>query len=53
MDLTKLNVVELNAQEKQNVDGGFLPAIIGGLVLYGIISAIEHPGAFVEGLKGN
>lgn len=38
MNLEKMNLVELNAQEVQEVDGGFWQAIAGALAL----SAIDH-----------
>ena len=53
MNLEKLNLVELNAQEVQETEGGFWGEVGAGLLLYGILSAIEYPDAFLNGLKGN
>ena len=38
MNLEKLNVVELDAQEKLSVDGGILPALLyGGALLVEVV----------------
>ncbi len=41
MNLDNLNLVELNAQEVQEVDGGFILQLM-----------IEHPGAVMEFVGG-
>jgi lactobin A/cerein 7B family class IIb bacteriocin len=33
MNLENLNLVELNAQEVQEVDGGFVPIVVWGVVI--------------------
>ena len=53
MSLENLNLVELDAQEVQETEGGFWGEVGAGLLLYGILSAIEYPDAFLNGLKGN
>ena len=53
MNLEKLNLVELNTQELKETEGGFWGEVGAGLLLYGILSAIEYPDAFLNGLKGN
>lgn len=53
MNLEKLNLVELNAQEVKAVDGGFLPAIAIG-ICWGIMlcsSAVAAGIAQANGLK--
>jgi hypothetical protein len=52
MNLNSLNLVELNAQEVQEVDGGFWGEVAGGVLLYGIVSAIDYPDSFIDGLLG-
>ena len=45
MCLENLNLVELNAQEVQEVEGGFLPLLIIGvaLLLTGCVPCKDHP----------
>jgi lactobin A/cerein 7B family class IIb bacteriocin len=33
MNLQNLNLVELNAQEVENTDGGFFPIVVWGIVI--------------------
>lgn len=42
MNLENLNLVELNAQETQEIDGGIWPEVFVGVVLAGIVS--DWPG---------
>ena len=42
MSLENLNLVELNAQEVQSVDGGFIPLIVAA-VSYFCIESITNP----------
>ena len=37
-NLAELGVQELNAAEMKNTDGGFIPILLAGLVLYGSIA---------------
>ncbi len=53
MNLENLNLVELNANEVQTTEGGIWGEVAAGLLLYGIISSIENPGSFMQGLMGN
>ena len=48
-ELTTYGVAELNAQEMEEVNGGFW----GALAAYLIISSIEYPEDFVDGFLGN
>lgn len=51
MDLAKLNLVELNAQESKETDGGFLPAVGAGVLVYLAVSSIEYPKEFWNSFK--
>jgi lactobin A/cerein 7B family class IIb bacteriocin len=42
MNLDNLNLVELNAQEVQNVDGGILPVILAGISIAGAAYAAGY-----------
>ena len=53
MNLENLNLVELSANEVQTTEGGIWGEVAAGLLLYGIISSIENPGSFMQGLMGN
>ncbi|MDO5607493.1 MAG: hypothetical protein Q4G08_03445 [Capnocytophaga sp.] len=52
MKTQKLNLVELNTQELKKIDGGGWGALGSGLALYLMISVIEYPQDFVDGLLG-
>ena len=47
MNLENLNLVELNAQEKREVDGGFLPI----LVVYGCWAVMVGCSIVAAGMK--
>ncbi|MDV2447717.1 bacteriocin [Elizabethkingia anophelis] len=51
MNLQKLNLVELNAKELKETDGGFLPALAAAVAGYLVISSIEYPKEFVNSFK--
>jgi hypothetical protein len=47
MNLENLNLVELNAQESQEVDGGFIPLVLLGIICFdafaiGTLSGIAY-----------
>ena len=51
--MANLKFKELNAQELESVNGGgFLVGVAIGVAVYLIISTIENPNAFVDGLLG-
>ena len=52
-ELTTYGVAELNAQEMEEVNGGFWGALGGAVAAYLIISSIEYPEDFVDGFLGN
>ncbi|WP_081643192.1 class IIb bacteriocin, lactobin A/cerein 7B family [Sphingobacterium paucimobilis] len=52
LKLNDLDVQELDSQEMKMVDGGIWPTVLGGLLLYGIVSAIENPKEFRDGFLG-
>ena len=52
-ELTTYGVAELNAQEMEEVDGGFWGALAAAVAAYLIISSIEYPEDFVDGFLGN
>lgn len=52
-ELTTYGVVELNAQEMEEVNGGFWGALTAAVAAYLIISSIEYPEDFVDGFLGN
>ena len=49
MNLEKLNLVELNAQEVKEVDGGFIPLMIFGTLYCAKTVAAFACGSFVVG----
>ena len=52
-ELTTYGVAELNAQEMEEVKGGFWGALAAAVAAYLIISSIEYPEDFVDGFLGN
>ncbi|MFC2322182.1 class IIb bacteriocin, lactobin A/cerein 7B family [Tannerella forsythia] len=52
-ELTTYGVAELNAQEMEEVNGGFWGALAAAVAAYLIISSIEYPEDFVDGFLGN
>ena len=52
-ELTTYGVVELNAQEMEEVNGGCWGALAAAVAAYLIISSIEYPEDFVDGFLGN
>ena len=52
-ELTTYGVVELNAQEMEEVNGGFWGALAAAVAAYLTISSIEYPEDFVDGFLGN
>ncbi|HFK5570251.1 class IIb bacteriocin, lactobin A/cerein 7B family [Elizabethkingia anophelis] len=42
MDLAKLNLVELNAQEVKETEGGILPVILAAVELVGAAYAVGY-----------
>ena len=52
-ELTTYGVAELNAQEMEEVNGGFWGALAASVAAYLIISSIEYPDDFVDGFLGN
>ena len=53
MNLEKLNLVELDAQEVQETEGGFLcflPWLVAGAVIVGVGAAAAHNG-YVDASK--
>ena len=52
-ELTTYGVVELNAQEMEEVNGVFWGALAAAVAAYLIISSIEYPEDFVDGFLGN
>ena len=52
-ELTTYGVAELNAQEMEEVNGGFWGALAAAVAAYLIISSIEYPKDFVDGFLGN
>ena len=52
-ELTTYGVAELNAQEMEEVNGGFWGALAAAVAAYLIISSIEYSEDFVDGFLGN
>lgn len=52
-ELTTYGVAELDAQEMEEVNGGFWGALAAAVAAYLIISSIEYPEDFVDGFLGN
>ena len=49
MNLENLNLVELNAQEAQEIEGGILPVILAGITIIGAAYAAGYAiGYFME-----
>lgn len=50
LDLKQIGVQELSTVEVRETDGGFFETLLGALLAYAIIDAVENPGDFWDGL---
>lgn len=56
MNLKNLNVVELNAQEAKNTEGGFLPyllAVVGYIVVESMTNPKSSTNSLTQGYNNN
>lgn len=51
-NLENYGVLDMNANEIKETEGGFWGAVAAGVTVYLAVSTMEYPGKFVDGLLG-